>query len=65
MPFTARSRRTRPAPARRSPARPGRYIGDAATLVRLYAGRPLDGAHGAAGYEPAGVDAAELHLFGG
>jgi uncharacterized protein (TIGR03083 family) len=41
---------------------PGRFIGDAATLVRLYAGRPVDGA---AGYELAGVEAAELNLFGG
>ncbi|MFJ5038300.1 maleylpyruvate isomerase family mycothiol-dependent enzyme [Streptomyces parvulus] len=41
---------------------PGRFIGDAATLVRLYAGRaPGDGA----GYELAGVEAAELNLFGG
>ncbi|MFF8095995.1 maleylpyruvate isomerase family mycothiol-dependent enzyme [Streptomyces sp. NPDC016675] len=47
---------------------PGRYIGDAATLVRLYAGRPVHdtaGADGAAGYELAGVRAAELNLFGG
>jgi uncharacterized protein (TIGR03083 family) len=44
---------------------PGRFIGDGATLVRLYAGRPLDGADGAAGYELAGVEAAELNLFGG
>ncbi|GAA5211029.1 maleylpyruvate isomerase family mycothiol-dependent enzyme [Streptomyces thinghirensis] len=41
---------------------PGRFIGDAATLVRLYAGRPVDDA---AGYELAGVEAAELNLFGG
>ncbi|WP_217171294.1 maleylpyruvate isomerase family mycothiol-dependent enzyme [Streptomyces sp. AC512_CC834] len=41
---------------------PGRFIGDAATLVRLYAGRPLDGA---TGYELAGVEAAELNIFGG
>ncbi|MFD7405141.1 maleylpyruvate isomerase family mycothiol-dependent enzyme [Streptomyces sp. NPDC059866] len=40
---------------------PARYIGDAATLVRLYAGRPVDGA---AGYELAGVGAAELNIFG-
>ncbi|MEU4147164.1 maleylpyruvate isomerase family mycothiol-dependent enzyme [Streptomyces parvulus] len=41
---------------------PGRFIGDATTLVRLYAGRaPDDGA----GYELAGVEAAELNLFGG
>lgn len=40
---------------------PGRFIGDAPTLVRLYAGRvPGD----AAGYELAGVEAAELNLFG-
>ncbi|MYR46187.1 maleylpyruvate isomerase family mycothiol-dependent enzyme [Streptomyces sp. SID5910] len=40
---------------------PGRYIGDAATLVRLYAGRPVDAG---AGYELAGVEAAELNIFG-
>ncbi|MFF8032595.1 MULTISPECIES: maleylpyruvate isomerase family mycothiol-dependent enzyme [unclassified Streptomyces] len=40
---------------------PARYIGDGPTLVRLYAGRPLDGA----AYELAGVDAAELNIFGG
>ncbi|WP_345594962.1 maleylpyruvate isomerase family mycothiol-dependent enzyme [Streptomyces marokkonensis] len=41
---------------------PGRFIGDAATLLRLYAGRPLGEA---AGYELAGVEEAELNLFGG
>ncbi|MFI8948136.1 maleylpyruvate isomerase family mycothiol-dependent enzyme [Streptomyces sp. NPDC053750] len=41
---------------------PGRFIGDAATLVRLYAGRAVDHA---AGYELAGVKAEELNLFGG
>ncbi|MFG2604072.1 maleylpyruvate isomerase family mycothiol-dependent enzyme [Streptomyces sp. NPDC048514] len=41
-------------------APPARYIGDAATLVRLYAGRPLDGA----GYELAGAREAELNIFG-
>lgn len=40
---------------------PARYIGDGPTLVRLYAGRPVDGA----GYELAGVEAAELNIFGG
>ncbi|MEU3659252.1 maleylpyruvate isomerase family mycothiol-dependent enzyme [Streptomyces sp. NPDC032940] len=40
---------------------PGRFIGDAATLVRLYAGRPVDAG---AGYELAGVEAAELNIFG-
>ncbi|MET8667142.1 maleylpyruvate isomerase family mycothiol-dependent enzyme [Streptomyces tendae] len=40
---------------------PGRYIGDGPTLLRLYAGRPLDGA---AAYELAGVEAAELNIFG-
>ncbi|GHB36498.1 hypothetical protein GCM10010377_29310 [Streptomyces viridiviolaceus] len=40
---------------------PGRFIGDAATLVRLYAGRPVNGG---AGYELAGVEAAELNIFG-
>ncbi|MFG2679392.1 maleylpyruvate isomerase family mycothiol-dependent enzyme [Streptomyces sp. NPDC048392] len=47
---------------------PGRFIGDAATLVRLYAGRPVDaadGTAGAAGFELAGVEAAELNIFGG
>ncbi|QKW01154.1 maleylpyruvate isomerase family mycothiol-dependent enzyme [Streptomyces sp. NA02536] len=39
---------------------PARYIGDGPTLVRLYAGRPVDGAS----YELAGVDAAELNIFG-
>ncbi|WP_077797995.1 maleylpyruvate isomerase family mycothiol-dependent enzyme [Streptomyces sp. JHA26] len=41
---------------------PGRFIGDAATLVRLYAGRPVDDG---ARYELAGVEAAELNIFGG
>jgi uncharacterized protein (TIGR03083 family) len=40
---------------------PARYIGDGPTLVRLYAGRPVDGAS----YELAGVEAAELNIFGG
>ncbi|SOD85698.1 maleylpyruvate isomerase family mycothiol-dependent enzyme [Streptomyces sp. Ag109_G2-15] len=39
---------------------PARYIGDAATLVRLYSGRPLDGA----AYELAGAAAGELNIFG-
>lgn len=39
---------------------PARYIGDAATLVRLYAGRPVNGT----GYELAGARAAELNIFG-
>ncbi|MYW67963.1 maleylpyruvate isomerase family mycothiol-dependent enzyme [Streptomyces sp. SID8379] len=39
---------------------PARYIGDAATLVRLCAGRPVVGAR----YELAGVREAELNLFG-
>ncbi|MCO4695732.1 maleylpyruvate isomerase family mycothiol-dependent enzyme [Streptomyces sp. RO-S4] len=39
---------------------PARFIGDAPTLVRLYAGRPVDGAS----YELAGVEAAELNIFG-
>jgi uncharacterized protein (TIGR03083 family) len=39
---------------------PGRYIGDAATLVRLYSGRPAAGAP----YELAGVSEAELNIFG-
>ncbi|NEC72931.1 maleylpyruvate isomerase family mycothiol-dependent enzyme [Streptomyces rochei] len=41
---------------------PGRFIGDAPTLVRLYAGRPVEDGKG---YELAGVEAAELNLFGG
>ncbi|MER7486506.1 maleylpyruvate isomerase family mycothiol-dependent enzyme [Streptomyces sp. NPDC126497] len=40
---------------------PARYLGDGPTLVRLYAGRPVDGA----AYELAGVEAAELNIFGG
>ncbi|MGW0814323.1 maleylpyruvate isomerase family mycothiol-dependent enzyme [Streptomyces viridiviolaceus] len=40
---------------------PGRFIGDAATLVRLYAGRPVDDG---TGYELAGVEPAELNIFG-
>ncbi|MET7293285.1 maleylpyruvate isomerase family mycothiol-dependent enzyme [Streptomyces griseoloalbus] len=39
---------------------PARYIGDGPTLVRLYAGRRVDGA----AYELAGAEAAELNLFG-
>ncbi|MFD6037284.1 maleylpyruvate isomerase family mycothiol-dependent enzyme [Streptomyces althioticus] len=39
---------------------PARFIGDGPTLVRLYAGRPVDGVS----YELAGVDAAELNIFG-
>jgi uncharacterized protein (TIGR03083 family) len=39
---------------------PGRFIGDAPTLLRLYAGRPVDGA----GYELAGVAEEELNIFG-
>ncbi|MFE9922358.1 maleylpyruvate isomerase family mycothiol-dependent enzyme [Streptomyces sp. NPDC005774] len=38
-----------------------RYIGDGATLVRLYAGRSVKGAS----YELAGAEAAELNIFGG
>lgn len=38
---------------------PGRYIGDAPTLIRLYAGRPLAGTR----YELAGVREAELPIF--
>ncbi|MDW4908807.1 maleylpyruvate isomerase family mycothiol-dependent enzyme [Streptomyces sp. ADMS] len=41
---------------------PGRYIGDAATLVRLYAGRSVAGARA---YELAGVEEGELNMFGG
>jgi uncharacterized protein (TIGR03083 family) len=39
---------------------PARYIGDAATLVRLYSGRPLAGC----AYELAGAREGELNLFG-
>ncbi|AKN75354.1 MDMPI_N domain containing protein [Streptomyces sp. PBH53] len=39
---------------------PARYIGDAATLVRLYAGRPVAGAS----YELAGAREGELNIFG-
>lgn len=38
---------------------PARFIGDAPTLVRLYSGRPLNGAQ----YELAGVEAGELNFF--
>lgn len=40
---------------------PARYIGDAATLVRLYAGRPVPDT---APYELVGAEEAELNLFG-
>lgn len=39
---------------------PARFIGDAATLVRLYAGRPVAGRT----FELAGAEAAELNIFG-
>lgn len=39
---------------------PARFIGDAATLVRLYAGRPVTGR----AHELAGAEAAELNIFG-
>ncbi|MFE8956194.1 maleylpyruvate isomerase family mycothiol-dependent enzyme [Streptomyces althioticus] len=39
---------------------PARFIGDGPTLVRLYAGRPVDGGS----YELVGVDAAQLNIFG-
>ncbi|MEU9475626.1 maleylpyruvate isomerase family mycothiol-dependent enzyme [Streptomyces sp. NPDC048191] len=39
---------------------PARYIGEAATLVRLYSGRPVNGA----GYELAGAREGELNIFG-
>ncbi|MDF3300451.1 maleylpyruvate isomerase family mycothiol-dependent enzyme [Streptomyces tropicalis] len=41
---------------------PARYIGAAATLVRLYAGRPVP-PHGA-DFELAGADREELNIFG-
>ena len=40
---------------------PGRFIGDGPTLVRLYAGRPVDGVPA---FELAGVEAKELNSFG-
>lgn len=39
---------------------PARYIGDASTLIRLYAGRPPAGTR----YELAGVEEGELNIFG-
>ncbi|MEV7885924.1 maleylpyruvate isomerase family mycothiol-dependent enzyme [Streptomyces sp. NPDC002817] len=39
---------------------PARFIGDAATLVRLYAGRPVAGRT----FELAGAEAEELNIFG-
>lgn len=39
---------------------PARFIGDAATLVRLYAGRSVVGRE----FELAGAEAAELNIFG-
>ncbi|MEV5335595.1 maleylpyruvate isomerase family mycothiol-dependent enzyme [Streptomyces werraensis] len=39
---------------------PARFIGDGPTLMRLYAGRPVEGVS----YELAGVEAAELNIFG-
>ncbi|MFF4271114.1 maleylpyruvate isomerase family mycothiol-dependent enzyme [Streptomyces sp. NPDC001536] len=39
---------------------PARFIGDAATLVRLYAGRPVAGRT----FELAGAEAGELNIFG-
>ncbi|MFI1765480.1 maleylpyruvate isomerase family mycothiol-dependent enzyme [Streptomyces sp. NPDC020800] len=46
--------------AARAGGPPARYIGDAATLVRLYSGRPLDGT----AYELVGAAAGELNIFG-
>ncbi|MEV7322388.1 maleylpyruvate isomerase family mycothiol-dependent enzyme [Streptomyces sp. NPDC093970] len=39
---------------------PARFIGDTATLVRLYTGRTVDGAS----YELTGAEAGELNLYG-
>jgi hypothetical protein len=39
---------------------PARYIGDAASLVRLYSGRPVN----AASYELAGAREGQLNIFG-
>ena len=41
---------------------PGRFIGGAATLVRLYAGRSVVGA---GAFELVGVEVGELNMFGG
>ena len=41
-------------------AEPARYVGDAATLVRLYAGRRVEGRT----FELAGVEPEDLDLFG-
>ncbi|MCL8015091.1 maleylpyruvate isomerase family mycothiol-dependent enzyme [Streptomyces sp. AS02] len=43
-----------------APRPPARFIGDAATLVRLCAGRPAE----SASYELAGAEARELNIFG-
>ncbi|MFK4145839.1 maleylpyruvate isomerase family mycothiol-dependent enzyme [Streptomyces sp. NPDC004065] len=43
---------------------PARYIGDAPTLVRLCAGRPVPADGAGPGYELAGADAGELNIFG-
>ncbi|MES9617782.1 maleylpyruvate isomerase family mycothiol-dependent enzyme [Streptomyces tuirus] len=40
---------------------PGRFIGDGPTLVRLYAGRPVDAVPA---FELAGVEGKELNIFG-
>ncbi|MFI7015665.1 maleylpyruvate isomerase family mycothiol-dependent enzyme [Streptomyces sp. NPDC050164] len=40
---------------------PGRFIGDGPTLVRLYTGRPVDGAPA---FELVGVEAKDLNIFG-
>jgi uncharacterized protein (TIGR03083 family) len=42
------------------PRTPARFIGDSATLVRLYAGRSVTGA----AYELAGAEPKELNIFG-
>jgi hypothetical protein len=39
---------------------PARFIGDAATLVRLYSGRTVEGAS----YELVGAEIAEMSIFG-
>ncbi|MGW3648472.1 maleylpyruvate isomerase family mycothiol-dependent enzyme [Streptomyces sp. NPDC000878] len=49
---------------------PGRFIGGAATLVRLYAGRSVVGAgagaeSGSGAFELVGVEVGELNMFGG
>ncbi|HJX87633.1 MAG TPA: maleylpyruvate isomerase family mycothiol-dependent enzyme [Gemmatimonadales bacterium] len=50
----------RPFGATQDDSAPGRYAGDGATLIRLYAGRPLVGTR----YELTGVTESEMRIFG-